>query len=386
MTRQPFHPAPPAPRAVSAGVGAHPSLVSDTAAAGHAFASAVACLRPWVVGGAWACVLLLLAAYPLAPLFFNQWQFVPFIVGMVFLGLPHGAMDHLVVPFDKGRPLTAVYFALFFSGYLGLTLAYLAFWHALPTLALGVFLVMSWLHWGQGDAWARHVFFGRPAPTSRVRAGLVWAVRGALPIILPPLAFPAVFQSFTQGMLTWYGLGNQQWTLTLPVRIAGFGVLGVLAACYAWAAWREGGPNQRRAFWADMFEVCLLAVLFVRVPPILAVGAYFCVWHAVRHIARLMLLDPVAQTWLAEGRLGRSIARTARLSLPLTLAALALLGGLYAFQPHRAADAGSFVYFYLSLIAALTFPHFLLVLWMDRRLKLSETAESPPAPILGSRI
>ncbi len=293
---------------------------------------------------------------------------------MVFLGLPHGAMDHLVVPWEKRRPLTLSYFALFFAGYLGLTLAYLAFWRVLPPLALGVFLVMSWLHWGQGDAWALHVFLGRPLSATRAGTGLVWAVRGALPILLPPLAFPTYFQSFTRGMLAWYGAGPQQWTLTPLVRSVGLGVLAVSALCYAWAAWREYGPALRGAFWTDMFEVALLAVLFVRVPPILAVGVYFCVWHAARHLARLMLLDPAAQSWLAERRLGRSIARTAALSLPLTLAALALLGGLYAGQPHRAADAGGLVYFYLSLVAALTFPHFLLVLWMDRRLRLSEAA------------
>ncbi len=343
--------------------------------AGHAHKTngeaAVACLRPWILGGAWACVLLLIGVYPVFPHFFDRWQFVPFVVGMVFLGLPHGAMDHLVVPFEGRRPLTLSYFALFFIGYLGLTVAFLAFWHVLPTVALAVFLVMSWLHWGQGDAWALHAFLGRPTAVSRLHTGLVWAVRGALPIILPPLAFPAYFHNFTQGMLAWYGGGGQTWALSSAVRFAGLGTLAVLAGGYAWAARKDYGPGQRPAFWTDLFEVALLALLFLRVPPILAVGVYFCVWHAARHLARLMLLDPVSHVWLAKGMLGRSVARTALLCLPLTLAALGMLGGLYAFQAHRASDAGSFVYFYLSLIAALTFPHFLLVLWMDRRERLS---------------
>lgn len=325
-----------------------------------------------MLGGAWACLLALIALDALFPAFFDKWQFVPFVAGMVLLGLPHGAMDHLVVPLEERRPLTLPFFALFFTGYLGLTLAYLGFWHALPTLALLSFLVMSWLHWGQGDAWALHTFLGRPLPSSRVHAGLVWAVRGALPIFLPPLAFPDAFRSFAQGILVWYHGGGQTWTLTPTVRAAGLTLLGVLAICYALSAWREYGPARRQGFWTDMGEVALLIMLFVRVPPVLAVGVYFCVWHAARHLARLMLLDPVSHAWLAEGRLGRSAVRTAGLCLPLTVAALGLLGGLYAWQARRAADAGSFVYFYLSLIAALTFPHFLLVLWMDRRLGLSE--------------
>lgn len=375
MARRFFRLGRSAERTVLAGYPAFSSPVAAANADLGQFPRAVTCLRPWTLGGAWMCVLLLLAAYPSFPAFFDRWQFVPFVVGMVFLGLPHGAMDHLVMPFEERRPLTLSYFALFFAGYLALTLAYLAFWRVLPPLALGVFLGLSWLHWGQGDAYALHVFLGRPAPPTRARAGLVWAVRGALPIILPPLAFPHVFQTFTQGMLAWYGLGNQEWTLTPLVRVAGLGVLAVLAACYAWAAWGEYGPGRQRAFWADMGEIALLAVLFVRVPPILAVGVYFCVWHAARHIARLMLLDPVSCSWLAEGKLGSSVVRTAWLCLPLTVAALALLGGLYEVQTYRTTDAGSFVYFYLSLIAALTFPHFLIVIWMDWRLRLAEAAE-----------
>lgn len=295
---------------------------------------------------------------------------------MVFLGLPHGALDHLVMPWERRGRASFLYLAVFFAGYLGLTVCYLGFWRVLPVWALGVFLLLSWLHWGQGDAWAVRVFLGRGLGKNGWRTGLVWAVRGALPIVLPPLAFPHVFAGFTRGMLAWYGHGMGGWALTPGVRVAGFTMLGLLGVCYALSAWGEYGRANRRGFWVDVREVVLLTVFFLRVPPVLAVGVYFCVWHAARHLGRLMLLDPVCEGWLGKGRLGRSAARTAALCLPLTVAALGLLGGLYEVAGHRAADAGAFVWFYLSLVAALTFPHFLLVAWMDWR---EGTPSLPPA-------
>jgi len=50
----------------------------------------------------------------------------------------------------------------------------------------------------------------------------------------------------------------------------------------------------------------------------------------------------------------------------MTLGALGFLAGLFWWPGRTHVGIGSFVFLYLSLIAALTFPHFLLVLWMDR--------------------
>ena len=290
-----------------------------------------------------------------------RWQFWPFVIGLVFLGLPHGALDHLAPLFLLHKRLTPRYLTVFVLGYAALVMLYLVFWHMAPLAALAVFLLCSWLHWGQGDAYFLRVFEGQPVPRSAGGRFLIWAVRGGLPIILPPLAHPQAFAQVVNGLLGWYG-GRSGWLLTGPAREAALAVMALALAGYLWQSW----TLSLSAFRRDAGEVALLLVYFLVVPAILAVGVYFCVWHSARHIARLMLLDDADRAPLALGRIGRCVLRSAVQALPMTLGALGFLAGLFWWQGRAAVSVGSFVFLYLSLIAALTFPHFLLVLWMDR--------------------
>ncbi len=318
-------------------------------------------LRVWLTYPAWltlALVLMLSCAFPVLAV---RWQFWPFVLGMVFLGLPHGALDHLAPLFILHRRLTPRYLAFFVLGYAALVALYLAFWHVFPLAALAVFLLCSWLHWGQGDAYFLRAFDEQPAPRSPWGGFLIWAVRGGLPILLPPLAHPQAFAQVADGILSWYG-SKADWMLAGPEREAGLFVLALTIAGYLWQSW----TLSRGAFWRDAGEVTLLTVYFLVVPAVLAVGVYFCVWHSARHLARLMLLDAADRTPLSRGQVGRCVLRSAAQALPMTLGALGFLAGLFWWQGRAFVGAGSFVFLYLSLIAALTFPHFLLVLWMDR--------------------
>lgn len=292
---------------------------------------------------------------------------------MVVLGLPHGALDHLAPLFLLHRRLTPKYLTLFVLGYAALVIVYLVFWHLAPLAALAVFLLLSWLHWGQGDAYFLAVFGGQPRPAASSGRFLIWAVRGGLPIVLPPLAHPAAFAEVSAGILGWYG-GHADWALSPLMREIGFAVIGLTLAAYLRQSWKLG----QAGFWQDAGEVALLLAYFLFVPAILAVGIYFCVWHSARHIARLMRIDPADQEALARGQVGRCLLRSARQALPMTLGALGVLAGLWWWQGKAHVSVGSFVYLYLSLIAALTFPHFLLVLWMDRK----EFSQYSPHPIV----
>ncbi len=318
-------------------------------------------LRVWLTYPAWLTLAATLLFSCIFPALAVRWQFWPFVIGLVFLGLPHGALDHLAPLFILHKRLTPRYLALFVFGYAALVVVYLVFWHLFPLAALMVFLLCSWLHWGQGDAYFLRVFDGQPAPRSVGGRFLIWAVRGGLPIILPPLAHPQAFAQVAGGILGWYG-SKSIWLLTGSERDAGLTVLALAIAAYLWQSW----TLSKGAFRRDAGEVALLLAYFLVVPAILAVGVYFCVWHSARHIARLMLLDDADRAPLTLGQIGRCLGRSAVQALPMTLGALGFLAGLFWWQGRSHVSVGSFVFLYLSLIAALTFPHFLLVLWMDR--------------------
>ncbi len=325
---------------------------------------AAARLRPLLTWPAWLLCLALTVWAPLFPAAAQRAEFYPFAVGLLLLGLPHGALDHLA-PFRRERRAQIQ----FFAGYIAAVLLYLAFWRLAPVAALLVFLVISWLHWGQGDYAYLRLFEHRPSPAAPFGALLIWLGRGGLPILLPILAWPGTFARVGAGLTRWYGGVG----LPAPGRsfvFSGLAVLLLLTLLYLRHSWRDAG-GATRGFWRDLGETLLLWIFFWRVPPILAVGTYFCVWHSARHLGRLMLLDPVASDWLARGRWWHSAARLALQSLPLTCGALLLLGGLYGLQkPHGPASLPGLVFLYLSLIAALTVPHFAVVCDLDRRQRL----------------
>ena len=313
-------------------------------------------------------MLLLSRLFPAAS---ARWQFIPFLLGMVFLGLPHGALDHFAPLFLLHRRITPRYLILFVLGYGALVAIYLFLWRVWPLGSLAVFLLFSWLHWGQGDAYFLEVFENRPPLKSWAERLTVWLVRGGLPIVLPALVFPQVFTQVAGGILHWYG-GSTGRLLDGPGRVFGLVALSALTSLYLWQSWQA----YKEGFWRDAGESGLLLAYFSLVPPILAVGVYFCVWHSARHLARLMLLDETNTASLSRGELARPLLRVAQQAAPMTLGALALLAALFWGHGRVHVTAGAFVYLYLSLIAALTFPHFLLVLWMDREELVQNRADT----------
>ena len=73
------------------------------------------------------------------------------LLGVVFIGLPHGAMDGaLAAHFGwLNRPSKAV---LFLLSYIGLALLVVGSWMVAPVLIFVGFLGISLLHFGRGDS------------------------------------------------------------------------------------------------------------------------------------------------------------------------------------------------------------------------------------------
>ena len=128
---------------------------------------------------------------------------------------------------------------------------------------------------------------------------------------------------------------------------------------------RAGAP--RGPLLVDAGEVALLWVYFAVVPPILAVGVYFCLWHALRHVARLLLSAEDAARELAMGETTAALGRFARDAAPLTAVSLAVFAGLWLAVPNAPGDRAGYLGLYLVGIAVLTLPHVAVVTWMDLR-------------------
>jgi Brp/Blh family beta-carotene 15,15'-monooxygenase len=314
----------------------------------------------WVLVGT---IALLFAGGLHAPVLL---QYLPFALSLVLFGLPHGAVDHLAVPRLMGHKATAGLAAAVGLLYLMLGGLCLALWFFAPTAAFALFIVLTWLHWGGGDL---HALLAFAAPEGDVAPGETFRVlallaRGGLPMLVPLLAFPGTYRAVAASLTGLFGPARvPAWVFGPTFRPAAGVLLAALVLASLVLAWRAGG----KLFWVYALETGLLAGYFALVPPVLAVGLYLCLWHAPRHVARLALLDKESARSLASGRVTPALRRFARDAAPLTLAAVALLVGLYLVAPGAGASPSALLALYLVLISALTLPHVVVVSFMDYR-------------------
>jgi Brp/Blh family beta-carotene 15,15'-monooxygenase len=323
-------------------------------------------------------VLLLTISFA-AGLRLPEWaQYTPFAASLVLFGLPHGAADHLVPSRLAGRPANAGSVLVVVLLYLVLSGLCLALWFVSPAAAFVLFICVTAFHWGAGDLHAL-LFFGADGPGGLGRAGraCLLLLRGSLPMLVPLLFFPDAYERVAADAAGLFGPSPvSSWPFGTAFRLTILTVL-LVAAVVVFACAVRDRAGRRGVLVPFALESLLLFAFFAVVPPVLAVGLYFALWHAPRHIARLVLLEPGGYADLASGRPGRALARFARDAAPLTVLALALLVALYFAVPRTARDPGSLLALYLVLVSALTLPHASLVAYMDLRQGVWKKA--PPA-------
>lgn len=172
-------------------------------------------------------------------------------LGLFFVGIPHGAVDHLL----KSGDLRAHVKARFVLNYLGAAAVYLAVWLFFPNGALFFFLGYSAWHFGQADMqqW-------KPSRNGPLK-NAAWGIA-----LLSILLCGHVVE-------TNYILGNMN-VLLLPLSDA----QGKLAAALFALAVLLWGIWERRP--AMLLSVCMLAV-GIQLPLLTSFGLYFIGQHSV---------------------------------------------------------------------------------------------------------
>lgn len=280
--------------------------------------------------------------------------FLPWMLGLLFFGLPHGACDHLVASKLTGRRSAgdAIGFALL---YLGAAAVVFALWMVNPTLALASFLALTAWHWGSADAAHR----GKEGfPPFFIAA----AARGALVISAPVAFHPEQSLSAFAGIVSFFGESptwNQEWIATLAVTCLLLSLIVETSLALSDLVRRRA----RRAL-REAVEVLVLIALFSLVSPIAAVGVYFVFWHAWRHVLRVSELLEHSDA-RREASLASTVASYHAKALPLTLLSLAALLVLTLVSGLR--EPQQLLGVYVVLISALTAPHAAIILFWDLR-------------------
>ncbi|MFD1513145.1 Brp/Blh family beta-carotene 15,15'-dioxygenase [Halomarina rubra] len=327
--------------------------------------------------------------------------YLPFAASVLVLGLPHGAVDHVTLLRARGTLADAGLRALLTGPardalarvgllYLVLGGAYLLGWWVAPAAAFVVFVALTWFHWGQGDLYALVDL----VETTHLRTGsqraLAVVVRGGLPMVVPLVGAPVAYRRVATDVVGLFDAGAADALApafapgTRLVVAVGFGALSLATLVLGFVHARRRGGAARVSWRLDAVETTLLWGYFLVVPPVLAVGLYFCLWHSVRHIARLVVLDRPATRALAAGDLRPGVVRFARDAAPLTVGALVVFAALFLAVPTDGSLA-ALVAVYLVLLAVLTLPHVVVVTLLDREQGLwTPPGVDGPGPAHGS--
>ncbi len=300
----------------------------------------------------------------------QQYQWIPLIASVVLFGLPHGAVDHLALPRLYGDGLTLRWVIIVVGLYAVVGGAYTVLWFVAPAAAFVIFILITWFHWGQGELYPLRELAGGGHLRSRRIRWLTVLVRGAMPMAVPLVAFPAEYRRVAEYLISLYdpaAVESLSVFFSVQARMVVAALVGgLIIITFALGYQKAQTYDTLRPWLIDLAEILLLIAFFATVPPILAIGLYFCFWHAIRHIARLIALDRDARHALRTGAPWTAAWRFIRDATPLTVVSIVLLGGLYALTPGSVTTIPELVALYLVLIAVLTLPHVVVVSWMDR--------------------
>lgn len=323
-----------------------------------------------IVGGVAALAVGVALAVVVDPI--PLWaQLLPFAASVLVLGLPHGAVDHLVLARAEGRAVSRRDLAFVGGLYLVAGGLYALVWWLAPALAFATFIALTLVHWGQGDVYTLVALAGADHLRSLPARALTAFVRGGIPMLVPLVAFPAEYAFVARALVGLFdpaAVSALEPAFAPGTRLA----VGVVLAASILASIALGarGADDRGPWLLDAGETVGLVAYFAVVPPILAIGLYFPFWHSLRHVLRAMLLDEPARDHLARGRIARAFGRFARDAVPLTAGALVSFVALALLIPTTPATAADVLGLYLVGIAVLTLPHVVVVALLDRRIGL----------------
>jgi Brp/Blh family beta-carotene 15,15'-monooxygenase len=123
-------------------------------------------------------------------------------------------------------------------------------------------------------------------------------------------------------------------------------------------------------------DIALIGALGMLAPPLVAFAVWFGGWHGLRHCARILTVEPGCAALVSTGRRRASAMRLIRLAALPSMAALGTVAALGWFTV-AAPDPTVVVAEVLRVLLALTVPHMVVVLWIDRTTERED--ETPSA-------
>jgi Brp/Blh family beta-carotene 15,15'-monooxygenase len=273
------------------------------------------------------------------------WQVVVALIALA-LGIPHGALDHLVTLPRTSAAKMAVFILVYVAVAIAAVVALLT-WSVIGFIGV---VVMSAVHFGIGDAAFISEIDRRSVDQKPFQKYLYAAAAGTLPVGIPLVSEKSnsALEKVNPQLLDWHqGLNNDLllWTMVLTAIV----LLRLV--------------QKRRD--GEAIDLVLLYLLAVTAPPLVAFAVYFGCWHAMRHTARLTLTLPSSQAAFAEGNLKRAFIKAVLPGTPALIGTFVVAAAIVIFRGDSLDD--QFLWVTLVVVWALTVPHMAVTARLDRK-------------------
>ena len=265
------------------------------------------------------------------------------LVLILFIGIPHGANDHLLFFNLINRRIDEKNHKsnLFFGSYIGLILLYVVCWYLFPTFSLGLFILISIYHFGQSN------LYTSPIESKFIKLISIF-LSGSFVLLTP------IFAHIETALPVIQTLSKNPSLITLPEEIGkklsiSVGILMIIH----WAILMLTKNINLKNGLQEIFNTFLLFGLFYYSPLWIGFAIYFTLWHAIPSIE-----DQI--NFFKTSRANYNLGKYVRDIFPFSL--IALLGLYLAFQfsgNYISVNQGIALLF--SFIAVITLPHMILM-------------------------
>ncbi len=272
-----------------------------------------------------------------------HWQVVIAVIALA-IGIPHGALDHLVT-LPKSKPLVmAMFIAIYVLVAIVAVIAILEF----NVVGFIFVLLMSATHFGIGDAAFINEMDRRVGSKVKLPRVMYAVAAGTIPVLIPLVnsASTDALSQVNPALIDWHQGLDQE----ILYGVSGFALFAIVALFLL---------HRKR----ESLDLALLLTLALVAPPLIAFAIYFGCWHAMRHTARLTLTLDSSQRAYASGDARSAFTRAVIPGLP-ALAGTFLIAGVLAVVDNQFND--DFFWMALVVVWALTVPHMVVTAKLDR--------------------
>lgn len=260
----------------------------------------------------------------------TSWDFAA-LAAIFLFGVPHGGFDAAIARRNGWSMQGSLPWVLFHLAYVSMAAIIALLWWWFPLVSLGLFLIISGYHFGASDI---------------AEVGTDWlpwlAHGGLVPIAIPSLNPEAVKPIFA------ILIGANEADLLLSIIQVFFilWLIGFIGYCFF--------ALYKKQYGKPLLGLMAMILIALALPPLISFALYFCLWHSRGHTVRLW------HSLEEDKRLG-----AAREAIVYTLLSWAS-AGIFVFYL-----SGSLSDILLQLtfigLAALTWPHMVLVDYLDKR-------------------